>query len=229
MRYTVIFPALLIAVVSSGTAVAAPPPQSVPQLSFDQQADLRCAAAFAIVATEQSGGAARADWPPLALRGKQFFADTGERIVTQVGLTREAVREVIAADVRALQTAPDPEAALQALAQPCVARLDASVPPLAVPDLKQCAAIMGLAYDELHAREGMSPAAQDLGTLASVLAAREREALVAAGNTSDSADRILTGAREAMVAEADDAKGGIDKYDIARCYEFARPTEKSHY
>jgi hypothetical protein len=191
--------------------------------------DLRCAAAFAIVALEQSGGEGPAGWPPLALRGKRFFADAGETAMKQGGLTREQVRDLIAGEVQALQTAADPDAALAALAKPCTARLDATVPPLVTPDLKQCAAILDLAYEEVHAREGMSGPARDLKTLASVLASREREALIAMGKSGDEADRTLSDAREAIRAEATDDQGGVDKYDIAHCYELAKPQEKSHY
>lgn len=202
---------------------------AAPQLTAQGRDDLRCAAAFAIVALEQSGGDALEGWPPLALRGKTFFADTGERAMKEGALTREQVRDLIAVQVQALQTAPDPDKALSALAKPCLARLDATVPPLVAPTLKQCAAILGLAYSEVHAREGMSTSAQDLKTLESVLSSREREAIIAAGGSGDDADRTLAEAREAMAAEAGDGKGGVDKYDIARCYEFARPQEKSHY
>lgn len=206
--------------------------QSVPaasMLTADHRAALRCAAAFAIVATAQSSGEALPGWPPLTVRGKRYFADTGLAVMKDAGLGREAVRDLIADDVRALQVAADPDAALAALAKPCSARLDATVPPLASPDLKQCAAIMALAYEDLYAREGLSPAARDIRTLASVLASREREALIALGRTGDEADRTLAQARAAMVAEAEDGKGGIDKYDIAHCYELAKPTEKTHY
>lgn len=202
---------------------------AAPQLTAQGRDDLRCAAAFAIVALEQSGGDALEGWPPLAVRGKTFFADTGERAMKEGALTREQVRDLIAAQVQALQTAPDPDKALSALAKPCLARLDATVPPLVAPTLKQCAAILGLAYSEVHAREGMSTSAQDLKTLESVLSSREREAIIAAGGSGDDADRTLAEAREAMAAEAADGKGGVDKYDIARCYEFAKPQEKSHY
>lgn len=220
---------LLVQPVAGLAQSAAPSVPEVSGLTDDHRAALRCAAAFAIVATAQSNGEALAGWPPLTVRGKRYFADTGLAVMKDAGLGRDAVRDLIAADVRALQGAADPDAALAALAKPCGARLDATVPPLATPDLKQCAAIMALAYEDLYAREGLSPAARDIRTLASVLASREREALIAQGGTGDEADRTLAQAREAMVAEAGDGKGGIDKYEIAHCYELARPTEKTHY
>lgn len=203
--------------------------QTPPQMSVQAREDLRCAAAFAIVALEQSGGDALEGWPPLAVRGKTFFADAGERAMKEGALTREQVRDLIGTQVQALQTAPDPDKALSALAGPCLARLDATVPPLVIPTLKQCAAILGLAYAEVHAREGMSTSARDLKTLESVLSSREREAIIASGKSGDEADRVLAEARDAMAAEASDGKAGVNKYDIAHCYELAKPQEKSHY
>jgi hypothetical protein len=202
--------------------------QTPPQLSSQTRDDLRCSAAFAVVALEQSGGDALDGWPPLAVRGKRFFADTGEHAMKEGALSREQVRDLIVAQVQALQTSPDPDKALAALAKPCTARLDATVPPLVTPDLRQCAAILGLAYAEVHAREGMSASAQDLKTLESVLSSREREAVLAAGGSGDDADRTLAEAREVMAAEAK-GDGGVDRYDIAHCYELAKPQEKSHY
>lgn len=222
--------AALFALAFSLSAVPFPASaQAAPQLSTQARDDLRCAAAFAIVALEQSGGDALPGWPPLALRGKRFFADVGERTMKDGALTREQVRDLVGAQVQSLQTAPDPDKALSALAGPCVARLDATVPPLATPTLKQCAAILGLAYAEVHAREGMSASAQDLKTLESVLSSREREAVIAAGGSGDDADRALAEAREAIQAEVGDGQGGVDKYDIAHCYDLAKPQEKSHY
>lgn len=228
MRILTVF-ALLAPISLAAAQTAAPPAPELRRLTDDHRAALRCAAAFAIVATEQGGGDAPAGWPSLMVRGKRFFADTGVVVMNDAGLDRETVRDLIAADVRSLQSAPDPDAALSALTKPCLVRLDSAVPPLATPDLKQCAAILTLAYDELHAREGMTPAARDLKTLASVLSAREREALIAQGKSSDDADRALAQGRDAMMAETGDGKGGIDKYEIAHCYELAKPDEKTHY
>ncbi|MBF9151314.1 hypothetical protein [Novosphingobium jiangmenense] len=221
--------ALLPLTVGFAPAQAQTPAQSAPKLTAQTRDDLRCSAAFAIVALEQSDGDALEGWPQLAVRGRTFFADSGERAMKEGALSREQVRDLIGREVQALQTAPDPDKALAALAKPCVARLDATVPPLVTPTLKQCAAILGLAYAEVHAREGMSASAQDLKTLESVLSSREREALIAAGSSGDDADRTLSEAREAMAVEAADGKGGVDKYDIAHCYELAKPQEKSHY
>jgi len=228
MRFLAVLSFLALVPAAAAQPADLPAPD-LSRLTDDHRAGLRCAAAFAIVATEQAGGDALAGWPPLTVRGRQFFTDTGVAVMKDAALDRDTVRDLIAADVRTLQTTADPDAALAALAQPCLARLDAAVPPLATPDLKQCAVILTLAYDELHAREGMTPAARDLKTLASVLSAREREALIAQGKTGDEADRALAQTRDAIIAEASDGKGGIDKYEIAHCYELAKPDEKKHY
>jgi len=219
MRFLAPLPAL---------AIAASPvfalPSAPPVLSEVHRTDLRCSAAFAIVALEQAGGDALPGWPPLALRGKTFFADTGERVMREAGLTRDAVRAEIGGEVQALQSAADPDAALAALAGPCVARLDATVPPLNAPNLAQCAAMLDLAYEEIHAREGMSASARDMKTLAMVLADRQRKDVAARGGSGTAAERSIAEAREAIAAE-----GAVDQFDIARCYELAKPDEKTHY
>jgi len=223
MRFLALLPAqfLASALIAASPVLAQP---AAPALSEDHRTDLRCSAAFAIVAMEQAGGDALPGWPQLALRGKTFFADTGERVMREAGLKREAVRAQIAGEVQALQAAPDPDVALAALAGPCVARLDATVPPLKTPSLAQCAAILDLAYEEIHAREGMSAAARDMKTLAMVLADRQRKAVTGAGGSGEAADRSIAEGRTAITAE-----GAIDQFDIAHCYELAKPEEKTHY
>jgi hypothetical protein len=216
-------------------ALAAEPLATVPDLSKVtpvHRAELRCAAAFAIVASEQQRGIADAlAFPPLASRGKRYFVDVSTRVADEAGLTREQVRDLLTADVTQMQrragNAPDAE--MNAEMAPCLARLDAAVPPLKVPNLLQCTAILSLAYEEVHGREGLSSAARDLATLSSVLTAREHEALVASQKGGDEADQIIAKAHDAMLAEAFDNQGGVEKYDIARCYELAKPNEKSHY
>lgn len=196
------------------------------------KADLHCAAAFAIAASEQARGSAAAlALPPLAVRGKRFFADAGARAVEQGGMTQEAVRALLVAEVTAMQhrAATDPDRELAAEVRPCLARLDAAVPPLQTPDLAQCAAILTLARDEERAGGGDTAAARDLQTLAQVLATRARGALIAGGKSGDGADAAIEAVREAMRAQAAGTPGGVDNYDIAHCYDLAAPDAKSHY
>lgn len=223
----------LALIAAAFSLAAASPPALQPDLSRlteTHRRDLRCAATLALAASAQAqGDDAAAAFPPLAARGKRYFADVGTRVSGEAGLTPAQVRDLLSAEVTALQQAADPDAALPAALKPCLVRLDAEVPPLKTPDLLQCSAILSLAYDEVHAREGLSPAAQDLKTLASVLSAREHEALVAAGKSGDEADAALALAHDAMLKEAFDGDGGVEKYDIAHCYDLAKPDPKSHY
>lgn len=196
------------------------------------RADLHCAAVFAIAATEQARGSAAAmKLPPLAVRGKRFFAETGARAVEQGGMAQEAVRDLLVADVTEMQrlAAADPDRELAAEVKPCLVRLDAVVPPLQVPDLAQCAAILTLAWEEERAKGPQGSAARDLQTLAQVLTTRARAAFVAEGRSGDGADAAVEAARDAMRKEASSRPGGVDNYDIAHCYELAAPDAKSHY
>jgi hypothetical protein len=229
MRTPALIAALSLLLAPVAPAVAQPAPA---RLTGEHRAALRCAAAFALAAQAQAqGDAAALALPPLTARGKRYFAIVGDQVVDEAGMTREQVRDLLTADAVAIQQAGarDPDGVLSAEVKPCLARLEATVPPLKTPDLLQCSAILSLAFDEVHARDGMSPRAQDLKTLASVLSAREHEALVAAGKSGDEADAALAQAHDAMLKEAFDKAGGVEKYDIDHCYDLAKPEAKSHY
>lgn len=221
--------ALILALVTS-PVTAAPEAPAAPDAAL--RADLHCAAAFAIAASEQARGSAAAlGLPPLAVRGKRFFADVGARAVEQGGMTQVAVRDLLVGEVREMQrrAAADPDKELAAEVKPCLARLDAAVPPLQTPDLAQCAAILTLAWEEERAKGPDSAAARDLQTLAQVLTTRARDAWIAAGKTGDQADAAVEAARDAMRAEAANRPDGVNNYDIAHCYDLAAPDAKSHY
>lgn len=227
-----LLPALLALLSLLTPLPAAAQAPDLSRLTGEHRAALHCAAAFAIAASEQARGEAAAmALPPLAVRGKRYFALTGDRVVSEAGVTREQVRDLLSAEVVAMQKrgAGDPDGVVAAEVGQCLARLDAAVPPLKVPDMLQCSAILALAFEELHARDGMSAAAGDMKTLTSVLAARTRENLIAAGKSGDEADAALAGAHDAMLKEAFDDAGGVEKYDIASCYERAKPDPKKHY
>lgn len=224
--------ALILALVASPFVAvpAASAPPDGPDAAL--RGDLHCAAAFAIAASEQTRGSAAAlALPPLAVRGKRFFADVGARAVEQGGMTQAAVRDLLVGEVTEMQrrAAADPDRELTAEVKPCLARLDAAVPPLQTPDLAQCAAILTLAWEEERVKGADSPAARDLQTLAQVLSTRAREGFIAAGKSGDGADAAVEAARDAMRAEAASRPGGVDNYDIAHCYDLAAPDAKSHY
>lgn len=221
--------ALILALVTSPVTAA---PEAPAALDPALRADLHCAAAFAIAASEQARGSAAAlALPPLAVRGKRFFADAGARAVEQGGMTQAAVRDLLVDEVRAMQRRADadPDRELAAEVRPCLARLDAAVPPLQTPDLAQCAAILTLAWEEERAKGPEGAAARDLQTLAQVLTTRARDAFIAGGKNGDGADAALEAARDAIRSEAANRPGGVNNYDIAHCYDLAAPDAKSHY
>lgn len=95
---------------------------------------LRCSALFGIIAAEQQRGVASslADYPPLARRGREFFVQTGARLMDEQKLTRAQAQQRFMAEVEKLQAevmaAPDPGAKARAIAGPCLALLDATIP-----------------------------------------------------------------------------------------------------
>lgn len=234
--------AALVAILAANPLIAQQPPPAPPvaageaaaRLKPGTRTDLTCAAAFAIVASEQQRGVRSAlAFPALGVRGKEFFVRTGAQAMNEAGLSREAVRTLFEAEVAKLQgqaaQGGSPDAALAAVMPGCLARLDASVARLEKPTQTQCAAIMQLAYEEVHAGEGLSARARDLRTLASVLEAREREALTAKGMSGAAADKTMIENHDRMRAEADRDGLGVEKYDLQVCYEFARPKKQGHF
>lgn len=199
-------------------------------LSLEQRGALRCAAAFAIVAGEQARGEANAlAYPPLAARGKAFFVATGARVIDEAQIDRAQLQAALAGEVAALQrqaiVAGKPQATLAAVMPACLTMLARAVPPLTVPTLPQCAALMTLAADEVERRERLSRPAMDLRTLAGVLGERARAALIGEGKTTYAIDRIMTEEREALAGAG---RAGAETYDIAVCYDLAQPAPDPH-
>ena len=92
---------------------------------------LRCSAAFAIVAGEQQRGVATAlAHPPLAERGREYFARTGARLMDELKLSREQVEASMRTEAGAIQRAaaeaPDRAAYIDSLVRPCLSALEAS-------------------------------------------------------------------------------------------------------
>jgi len=236
-------PLLGIALLALSTAAKAAPPlparspaPDYSRLTEDHKAALRCAAAFAVVATEQQRGEKEAlSYPPLAYRGKEYFVRVAAQVIDQAGLDRNAVRGLLVEDVAEMQqqagAIADPGAEIKLVIRPCLDRLDKLVAPLKTPDLLECSAILTIAAAELHDREGMTSTAADLSTLATVLTTRAREAQIANGKSGNEADMAVELAHERMVRETSPGApgGGADAYDIARCYDLSKPSAKSHY
>ena len=102
-----------------------------PKLTLEQKTMLRCSAAFAIIANEQSRGIESAKaYPPLAERGKEYFVRTGARLIADHQLTHEQIDALYRSEIKHLQdesaTARDPQKFVVSLMQPCLLSLDAS-------------------------------------------------------------------------------------------------------
>lgn len=116
---------------ASACAADPAPPTPQPGMTLEQKTLLRCSAAFAIVASEQARGveSARA-WPPLSERGKEFFVQSGARLMDELQLTQEQVQALYKAEVSRLQDesgkAADPKKMVAGIMQPCLLLLDAS-------------------------------------------------------------------------------------------------------
>ena len=233
------FPVIAALAALVATPLAAQPapavPPKLPELNAEQKAQLTCSAVFAIVASDQARGEEAAlRFPPLKVRGREYFVRFGAQTIDQTGASRDAVKVLLEGEVERLQTLAaalgDPQGTLSRTLQPCLPRLDAVVPPLANPTLGQCTAILTLAYEEVYAREGLAASqARDLKILAAVVESRERKALTLQGLSGDQIDRKVSEEHDRMLKEALDTGPGVEKYNLQTCYELAKPEEKSHY
>ncbi|WP_164115657.1 hypothetical protein [Sphingorhabdus sp. Alg239-R122] len=219
-----IFTALFTALLAQASPTA--PVQQIRPLTDIHRRDMRCAAVFAIVASEQGRGVQSAlEYPALGKRGKAYFADIGQRIVEQTGQPREAVQQEWVDVAEQLQKeareSNDPTAAVAANMGTCLPLLDAAVPPPDKPALPQCAIYLQLAYEEIYAREGLSPAAQDMKTLATVLGSRARDMLREQGKSGFEIDTYLFSVREKITADA--AAEPDQNIDYEHCFELAKP------
>jgi hypothetical protein len=113
--------AALASVPLLAAAAAAAQGAAPPQLSLEQQAAVRCSAAFAIGASLQQRGQG-SEWPQLAQRGREFFVRVSAQLMDDTGRSREQVAADLAEQARQLS---DP-AALKATMPACLIMLDAS-------------------------------------------------------------------------------------------------------
>ena len=131
-----ILPAAAAAAAAALLALAVPAQSASPASPplVELAAAVRCAALFGIVAGEQARGVTDAQrFPPLAARGREFFVQTGARLMDAEGLDRAAMQARMQAEVGRIQTesaaAPDARAYVDAAMQPCLALLDTTIPP----------------------------------------------------------------------------------------------------
>ena len=225
--------ALVAAPLGAQPAPAARP--TLPELDPDQKARLTCSAVFAIVASDQARGQETAlVYPPLKVRGREYFVRFGAQTMDKTGATRDAVKVLLESEVERLQklaaATGDPQGTLARTIAPCLPRLDAEVPPLAKPTLAQCAAILSLASEEVSARKGLDGAeARDLKILSAVVESRQRKALGTVGLSGDQIDKSVAEEHDRMLKEVLASGPGVEKYDLQTCYDLAKPDEKKHY
>jgi hypothetical protein len=230
-----VFAALAMLLATPLSAQQTPAAPSLPELDADQKARLTCSAVFAIVASDQARGEEGAlRYPPLKVRGREYFVRFGAKTIDQTGASREVVKTLLESEVERLQklaaATGDPQGTLARTIAPCLPRLDAEVPPLTKPTLAQCAAILTLAYEEVYAREGIDGAeARDLKILSAVVESRQRKALGEQGLSGVQIDRRVAEEHDRMLKEVLASGPGVEKYDLQTCYDLAKPDEKSHY
>jgi hypothetical protein len=102
----------------------------------DLDTAVQCAVLFGIVAGEQQRGTPQAgEYPPLAERGREFFVQTGARLIDERALSREQAGARIRSELDrlsgALTASPDRAATTRGLMGPCLVLLDSTVPPVA--------------------------------------------------------------------------------------------------
>jgi hypothetical protein len=93
---------LLAAVLTLQAAPTIHPPMP-DSMTQQQQALLRCAAAFAVVSNGQANGDSQAQqWPELGTRGREFFVRAMAQLMDQTGLDREGISLLAGAHAQAL-------------------------------------------------------------------------------------------------------------------------------
>lgn len=183
-------------------------------LSPQSMQDIRCVAVLGIVAYDQRRAATEwADLPSIGADGERFAGIVGERTMKESGRTREAVKDLILADVAALQKS---KAIPRAEVDTCMKRMAAVAPPPLPPTLPRCAATMALAAEAVKAREGLTKGAKDLATLASVLAYRARVEGAGAGKSE-----AQVAAQIAAERASASAAGEVDDEQLKGCAELA--------
>lgn len=129
MNRTILAAAMALTLVAPMSATAQPAP-AMPDLD----AQVRCAALFAIVAAEQNRKAPGSDrYPALQERGRDFFVSTGLRLIRERQMAEGQIEPYFRAQISVIQQdfgkADSPQARTDAEMAVCLKMLDA-VPPL---------------------------------------------------------------------------------------------------
>ncbi|WP_353229953.1 hypothetical protein [Novosphingobium sp.] len=208
---------------------AAPPTHGAPgreRLTPRDLHDLRCAAAVAMVATRQANGdAAALALPPLGIRGQRYFALTGERIAAATALSATVLRDVLTEAAQGLA-----HEGATAVAQACLADVDAVVPPRPAPDALVCHAMLGVYAEVLTARDAGSALAATLARESLALAPAARALLAARRIDPAGQAATIDQARAAVRLALNGGDGGsapIDADGFGQCRHLAQTPPKT--
>lgn|GEM_PF-951484 len=202
-----IFRFILIAV--AGLALGAATQPGLARITPQHTHDLRCAAAFAVVAAGQAqGNAAALALSPLGIRGRLFMGQVGQRVATETGLSGEAVRDLLASAAGRL----GPQGAITA-AGLCLGELDTAVPRRAPPGQIDCFAILDTYAQVLAARNPGSALAATLRAEAAALAPATHDPA-----TGHQVDLARARVRDALTG----GDATIDADDFAACRRNAK-------
>jgi len=209
-----IVPLLLGLLLCAETRPAVP---VVPALTERHHHDLRCAAAFAVVAVAQTrGDAAALALPPLGIRGKHYMGQVGERVAAETGLSGEAVHDLL---IEAARIVTHDGATTVAVA--CLGDLDGAVPPRPAPDAVACLGLLGVYADVLATRDGDSALARTLARESARLGPAAHGLLVARG-LDDAGQAAAIDHQRALAREAlNGGPASIDADDFAQCRKLA--------
>ena len=97
-------------------------PQGEPQLTPENRAALRCAAAFALIGARQQQGQDTGDWPELGERGREFFVVALAGLMDEHTLDRPAIERLVRAEAGKLIQADEVDKVMS----PCLLMLQAS-------------------------------------------------------------------------------------------------------
>lgn len=110
----------LFAAQATAAPVAAP---ALPTLTAPQSDALRCGVVFALANRMQTDKKpAAAAWPPLAVRGREYFVRMAAKIIEETGAPRDVIQTLASAQAVAFKD----DAAVAAAVPGCLPLLDAS-------------------------------------------------------------------------------------------------------
>jgi len=117
---------LIAAAIGLAAQATAPVPPATPPatpLSQENQALVRCSAAFALVSFGQESGNADAQkWPAIDPRGRELFVRALAQVMDETGLQRDAVAGLVQAEAQRLLDEEQVDAVMPA----CLTMLEAS-------------------------------------------------------------------------------------------------------